>query len=85
MKKRIIWPVVLGSLMLTACQAGGVTAKQAIPFNKFVGDSSNLSNREKELNVKIAEEGFVLLKNKDNVLPFDSNVKKISIFGMHHT
>ena len=81
MKKRIIWPVVLGSLMLTACQAGGVTAKQAIPFNKFVGDSSNLSNREKELNVKIAEEGFVLLKNKDNVLPFDSNVKKISIFG----
>lgn len=80
MKKRIIWPVVLGALALTGCQAGGVTLQQAIPFNRFIGDGVN-NTKELALNVQIAEEGFVLLKNKDNVLPFDANVKKISIFG----
>ena len=80
MKKRIIWPVVMGALALTGFQAGGVTLKQAIPFNKFIGDGIN-SSKELALNVKIAEEGFVLLKNKNNVLPFDANVKNISIFG----
>ena len=81
MKKKFLLPIVCTSLFLTGCQAGSVTLEKANPFNKFIGNSSDLSNREKALNVKIAEEGFVLLKNKDDVLPFGSNVKKISIFG----
>ena len=81
MKKKFLLPIVCTSLFLTGCQVGSVTLEKANPFNKFIGNSSDLSNREKALNVKIAEEGFVLLKNKDNTLPFDSSVKKISIFG----
>lgn len=37
----------------------------------------------KDLSVEIAEEGDVLLKNENNVLPFKSNVKRVSLFGMH--
>ena len=81
MKKKLLWPVCLASLMLTGCQAGGAAAKMADPFNKFIGNTTNLSNREKALNVQIAEEGFVLLKNKNNVLPFGSDVQRVSIFG----
>ena len=37
-----------------------------------------------DLNEEIAEEGIVLLKNKDNALPFN-NVKKVSVFGKGST
>ena len=80
MKKRLLWPVCLASLMLTGCQAGGVTLDRANPFFKVVGTKVSSSD-ELALNVKITEEGFVLLKNKNNVLPFGSDVQKISIFG----
>jgi beta-glucosidase len=36
----------------------------------------------KALNEEIADEGDVLLKNKDNMLPFASSVKKLSVFGV---
>ena len=81
MKKRLIWPVCLAGLLLTGCQAGGAAAKIANPFDRFIGNKDSFQNRELALNVKIAEEGFVLLKNKDNNLPFGSDVQKISIFG----
>ena len=80
MKKKLLWPVCLASLILTGCQAGGVTLERANPFNKIIGSKVS-SNDELALNKKITEEGFVLLKNKDNMLPFGSDVKKISIFG----
>ena len=81
MKKKLLWPVCLASLMLTGCQAGVATVKMADPFNRFIGDKSNLNSRELALNEKITQEGFVLLKNKDNMLPFGEDVHKISIFG----
>ena len=34
---------------------------------------------------QIAEEGIVLLKNKDSVLPFSSDVKKLNVFGWAST
>lgn len=34
-----------------------------------------------DLNVQIEEEGIVLLKNKNNVLPFSSSVKNVTLFG----
>ena len=79
MKKKLLWPVCLASLMLTGCQAGGVTLKMADSFNRFIGNKTDFQNRELALNVKLAEEGFVLLKNKNNTLPFGSDVQKISI------
>ena len=81
MKKKLLWPVCLASLMLTGCQAGAVTLEKGNGFNRFIGSNSGLQNRELDLNVRITQEGFVLLKNKDNVLPFGSDVQKISIFG----
>ena len=81
MKKRLIWPVCLAGLLLTGCQAGGAAAKIANPFDRFIGNKDSFQNRELALNVKIAEEGFVLLKNNNNNLPFDDSVQKISIFG----
>ena len=82
MKKKIIWPAIAAGLILTACQAGGTTLEKVGPFNRFVGNNSNLQSRELALNVQIGEEGFVLLKNKDNVLPFNTEtVKNISVFG----
>ena len=86
MKKKLIWPAFIASLLLTSCQAGGATLDRvAAPFNRFVGEynsSSSVKDAAKILNGQIAEEGFVLLKNKDNALPFNtSSVKNISIFG----
>ena len=85
MKKKFLLPIIFTSFFITGCQtstvAGDVVLEKAIPLNRFVGNSSDLSNREKALNVQITSEGFVLLKNKDDVLPFGSDVKKISIFG----
>ena len=80
MKKTLLWPILLGGLFLTACQPSEAAAKVGM-FNRFVGDKSNIQSRELALNVQIAEEGFVLLKNKNNTLPFGSDVQKISIFG----
>ena len=85
MKKKFLLPIIFTSFFITGCQtssvAGDVVLDKAIPLNRFVGNSSDLSNREKALNVQITSEGFVLLKNKDDVLPFGSDVQKISIFG----
>ena len=80
MKKTLLWPILLGGLFLTACQPSEGMLKMGVN-GKFIGNQSDLKNRELALNVKIAEEGFVLLKNKDNTLPFGSDVQKISIFG----
>lgn len=35
----------------------------------------------KKLNIEMAEESSILMKNKNNVLPFDSRVQKVSVFG----
>jgi len=51
---------------------------------KFFADFSTLADAVAEgrkLNVEIAREGNILLKNKDNMLPFASSVKKVTVFG----
>ena len=88
MKKRLIWPVFIGSLLLTGCTAGAQALTKADPVKKFVGDynsSNEWKDAAKQLNAEIAREGFVLLKNKDNALPFGSNVHNISVFGKSST
>lgn len=35
----------------------------------------------KKLNIKMAEESSILMKNNNNVLPFDYRVKNVSVFG----
>ncbi|MCQ2800640.1 MAG: glycoside hydrolase family 3 C-terminal domain-containing protein [Bacilli bacterium] len=81
MNKKTFLPIAFATLLLTACQAGGQSMDRLAPQNAFIGDKSNLQQKELALNVQIAEEGFVLLKNKDNMLPFGNDVKNISVFG----
>ena len=88
MKKKLLWPVFLASLMLTGFQAGSQAAQKAIRLDKFVADFSEARSDDgayrdaaRDLNVEIAREGFTLLKNKDGALPFNQNIKRISVFG----
>ena len=83
MKKKLFLPIVFTSLLFVGGFAGTANERlqKEIPLDRFIGDKSNLQDREKALNVQIAEEGFVLLKNKDNALPFSSDIKNISVFG----
>ncbi|MBQ6731038.1 MAG: glycoside hydrolase family 3 C-terminal domain-containing protein [Bacilli bacterium] len=89
MKKKLIWPVVAASFLLTACQAVGTNARLTGHFDKFIADFGNSDDKgyrdaAKELNGEIAREGFTLLKN-DGTLPFNSSIKKISVFGKAST
>ena len=87
MKKKLFLPIVFTSLLFVGGFAGTANERlqKEIPLDRFIGDKSDLSNREKALNVQIAEEGFVLLKNKDNALPFSDDIKNISVFGKAST
>ena len=90
MKKKLIWPVIAASFLLTACQAASVNSPLAGRLDKFIadygnGDDSAYRDAAKELNAEIAREGFVLLKNKDNSLPLGQEISKISVFGKAST
>ena len=52
----------------------------------FYTDYVTLADQQqaaKELSIEIAEEGDVLLKNENNVLPLSSDVRYVTLFGMH--
>ena len=52
--------------------------------SKYYLDYTTLEEEQEaaeELAILIAAEGDVLLKNADNALPFDKNVKRVSLFG----
>lgn len=48
---------------------------------KLVDDWADHEDDALVLNAQIGEEGFVLLKNLNNVLPLESSAKKINMFG----
>ena len=80
MKKQLLFPVIVLGMALPLClsnQHSGVSAE-------FIGDYANQSDYTKagsKLNMEICDEGFVLLKNKDNFLPMSAEGKKISLVG----
>ena len=51
------------------------------PTQKATNKAEAFANAQ-EVNLKLAEEGFVLLKNENNVLPLAKG-GKVSLFGMH--
>ncbi len=90
MKKKIIWPALLAGMMLAGA-VGGASGNIELPdlgrLDRFIADyptESEYITKGHELNIKIGEEGMVLLKNKDNTLPF-KDVQKISVFGKAST
>ena len=77
MKKQLLFPVVVLGMALPLClsnQRSGVSAE-------FIGDyptQSEYTAAGSKLNMEICDEGFVLLKNKDNFLPMSAQGKKVS-------
>lgn len=70
------------TLMLSIAAAPAMAAEATV--GKYTSDFSSLQavvDAEAELNKQIGAEGFVLLKNEGQNLPFSGAVKNISVFG----
>ena len=80
MKKKLLIPVFLAAMALPLClvkQANGLEAQ-------FIGEFNNQNDYiayASKIGAQLADEGFVLLKNEDDFLPFDTDGAKISIAG----
>lgn len=78
--------VLFVSGSVTAFAANGTAARDIMTDQegKFYADyatSEDLREASLEVAEQLGEEGFVLMKNKNNMLPFSSDVKNISLFG----
>ena len=79
MNKKLLFPVLLMGLTLPLALGNKFTGVNA----EFIGDYSQQSAYTKAgsaLNAQICDEGFVLLKNKDNFLPMKGG-EKLSVVG----
>ncbi len=80
MKRKILFPVLLMGMTLPLTLGNKFTANNA----EFIGDygaKAAYTEAGSKLNKQICDEGFVLLKNKDNFLPMSAQGKKISLVG----
>ena len=82
MKKQLLIPIFLAALTLPACLNKGLSANNA----EFIGeygqnDRKAYIEHAQKVQDNLAEEGFVLLKNKDNFLPMAAQGKKITLAG----
>ena len=82
MKKQLLIPIFLAALTLPACLNKGLSANNA----EFIGeygqnDKAKYIEHASKVQDTLAEEGFVLLKNKDNFLPMQGQGKKITLAG----
>ena len=83
MKRKILFPVLLMGMTLPLALGNGIKGVNA----EFIGDYSKSTEKNNyiksgsKVNEQICDEGFVLLKNKDNFLPMSAEGKKISLVG----
>ncbi len=82
MKKQLLIPIFLAALTLPACLNRGLAANNA----EFIGeygqsDKAKYIEHASKVQDQMAEEGFVLLKNKNNFLPMQTEGKKITLAG----
>ena len=82
-KTNILLPVFLMGMALTATQAPGMSAAHAEFVAKYTERNAYIKAGS-ELNGKICDEGFTLLKNLDNYLPM-VDATNISVFGKSST
>ena len=80
MKKKLLIPIFLAAMALPVCVNRGVGGVNA----EFIGEYTDKTAYIKygsALNDQMADEGFVLLKNKDNFLPMNAQGAKVSLAG----
>ena len=82
MKKKILIPIFLAGMALPLCFQNKYEGLDAY----FMGENnrSEYIKIGSALNAEICDEGFVLLKNKDNFLPLDGT-QKVSVVGKSST
>lgn len=79
--------IAMSACLILSMGVSVVSASAAVvqeTKNKFFADYTSYCETEKAaeaLNLKLAEEGFVLLKNKDNALPLSARETGVSVFG----
>jgi beta-glucosidase len=70
----------LKQLFLIRFKLGFFDKEESNPFNKVTSEVIN-SDAHRDLARKVAQQSIVLLKNKNNVLPLDKNIKTLYITG----
>ena len=89
MKKKILIPVFLAAIALPVCLNKGASSVNADYIGEFgIGQSKDRTayiEHASKVQDQLAEEGFVLLKNKDNYLPRDTQGMKVSLAGKSST
>ena len=70
----------LKQLLLIRFKLGFFDKEESNPFNNVTSDVIN-SEAHKNLARKVAQQSIVLLKNKNNVLPLDKNIKTLYVTG----
>lgn len=85
-KSKVIVSLVMGAAMTcSVVGAAGATAfadsDDLVKYKSEFGSVQEVLDASEKLNAQIGDEGFVLLKNVQNNLPFKSAVKNISLFG----
>lgn len=77
----ILIVVVVGNMIIF----GPANKILSLSLSQKYALSEETSAESGKLGTKIVEEGIVLLKNEDNILPFTSSNKKINVFGWSST
>ena len=89
MKKKVLIPVFLAAIALPVCLNKGASSVNADYIGEFgIGQSKDRTayiEHASKVQDQLAEEGFVLLKNKDNYLPRDTQGMKVSLAGKSST
>ena len=82
MKKQLLIPIFLAAMALPVCVNRGTAAVNADFIGEYgQNDRKAYIEHAQKVQDQLAEEGFVLLKNKDNFLPMQAQGKKITLAG----
>ena len=87
MKRILLFPAVLAAMAIAGATSGNEQLIRDGHLDRFVAeytDKNAYIAAGSALNMRICEEGMVLLKNVDDMLPL-KNVKKVSVFGKAST
>ena len=84
MKRKILIPIFLAALAVPLAFSRGASKLEAEMFGE-ANSKADYIKYASQVGAQLADEGFVLLKNKDNFLPMNPAGKKVSLVGKSST